>query len=751
MLDDRTQSFVALSTGTAVGQYRLDRRLGAGGMGEVYLAHDTKLDRTVALKFLAHHLAQYPESRLRFLREAQATARLSHPNIVTIHEVTEYQGRPYFVMEHVDGQSLREYVAGHELTHEVIVDIARQLGDGMHAAHSKGVVHRDIKPSNILIDSGGRVRIVDFGLAVVAGREHLTRSGSTLGTIGYMSPEQVYGREIDHRSDLFSLGIVLYELVTGHNPFTRDSEAATLHAIAHDKPPQPSEGPSCVTSSLDLIIMRLLEKDPAGRFQSALEFRESLVDRKDTRSLMLAQESSRPSIAVLPFVNLSSDPDQAYFCDGIAEDIISDLNHVPGLRVVARTSAFAFRGHSGDLREIGRKLSVSHVVEGSVRKSGQRIRVAAQLNDVAGGHQLWSERYDRELSDIFAIQDDISRAIVEKLKLELGKLQSAQRPTQDVPVEAYQLYSRARYEMNLRSADGLHRALDYLQQSIRLAADYAPAWAGLADAYFLLFAYDYMTPRDAIARARTAVHRALELDGCLADAHATLGGILTYYDWAWADAEQAFLRALELSPGHATAHQWYGELLSYLGRNDESIRHLETALRHDPLSVVVLTMYGWHWVRCRQFDRALEFLERAETLGSTNDFTYALTGWCYVGRDDHEQAARHFARSRSVSGDSAMSLAADALAAALRGDLVPARSAMQVLTKRRSTEYISQPYMAALHFLIGQVDEAVACLHDAIRRRDAELILMAVMPYYAPLRAHPRLGPLLAVLGLPGN
>ena len=742
MHDDQTRSFTALNSGVTIGQYRLAGRIGAGGMGEVYLAHDTSLDRDVALKFLSLELSRREDARLRFLREAQADARLSHPNIVTIHEVAEHEGRPFFVMEHVQGTALNDFANGRPLPLEQVRELAIQLCDAVSSAHAEGV-------ELVAVDDNGRVRLVDFGLAAVAGVDHLTKSGSTLGTIGYMSPEQVYGQEIDYRSDLFSLGIVLYELLTGKNPFRRNTEAATLHAITHDTPSPPRQERSDIPPEIDSIVVRLLRKEPDKRFRDASEVSAALRTTSGPAPVASQRKDATPSLAVLPFLNLSSDPDQAYFCDGIAEDIISDLNHVAGLRVVARTSAFAFRDHGGDIRDIGRKLGVTHVVEGSVRKSGTRIRIAVQLIEIADGYQLWSERYDRELPDIFAIQDDIAHAIVDKLKLELGKLGAKQRGTQEVPVEAYQLYSRARYEMNLRSAEGLYRALDYLKESIRMAPDYAHARAGLADAYFLLFAYDYMTPRDAIARARTAAQQALELDERLVDAHATMGGLLTYYDWAWSDAEQAFQRALDLSPGHATAHQWYGELLCYLGRSDEAERHLGIALKHDPLSVVAHTMFGWHYVRHREYQRALDYLDRAMALGSASDFTYTLAGWSHFELGNRQEAFACFEQGRAIAGSGAVVLTVEALAHEREGDLQPARVALDALTERAKTQYVSQPYLAALHFILGEEAAAIECLHEALRRRDAELILMSVMPYYNKLHAHPRLGGLLAVLGLP--
>jgi eukaryotic-like serine/threonine-protein kinase len=748
MHDEPTLPMGALAPGAAIGQYRLLDRLGAGGMGEVYRARDTVLERDVALKFLAAHLAQDADHRRRFLREAQAAARLAHPNIVTIHDVIEHAGRPVFVMEHVEGRPLDRFDDDRPPAFAMILELALQLADALRAAHAGGVVHRDIKPSNILVDRTGRVRVVDFGIASLAGARELTRTGSTLGTVGYMSPEQALGREADHRSDLFSLGVVLYELAAGRHPFRRDTEAATLHAITHDAPPPLADLRADLPAPFCALVERLLAKEAPRRCRDAAEVREALVALRPACATVPAPAAAAPSVAVLPFVNLSADPDQTYFCDGITEDIISDLNHVPGLRVVARTSAFAFRDRGGDIREIGRQLGVSHVVEGSVRKAGPRVRVAAQLVDVAGGYQLWSERYDRELSDIFAIQDDIARTIVDKLQLTLGRLAARPRGAAEVPVEAYQFYSRARHEMSQRSAAGLHRALAYLQQALALAPDYAAAHAGLADACFLLFAYDDLPPRDAIARARTAAQRALEIDERLADAHATLGGIHTYHDWAWADAERAFLQALQLSPGHGTAHQWYGELLSYLGRRDDAERHLQTALQRDPLSVVALTMLGWHHVRHEQYREALPYLERAESLDAANDFPYALSGWSRFALGDHDAAAADFLRGRTVAGTTALGLTVEALTCARRGDRSHAGLALAALREREAAQYVPQPYLAALHHALGDADAAVACLHEALRRRDAELILMAVMPYYREVRRDARLGPLLAVLGL---
>ncbi|MCX6832060.1 MAG: protein kinase [candidate division Zixibacteria bacterium] len=401
--DDKTQAVTVLSKGTAIGHYRIVEKIGAGGMGEVYLAEDTKLDRKVAPKFLSPHLCQDSECRARFTREAQAAAKLDHPNIVAVHEVSEFQGRPFFSMQHVEGQSLKEVLAGKSLPLDRIFEIGVQVCEGLQAAHESGITHRDVKPSNILIDSHGRARIVDFGLASVVGSDQLTRIGSTMGTVGYMSPEQVRGEQVDRRSDLFSLGVVLYELITGRQPFKGDNDAATSRNTVDAEPEPLARYKSEVPDGLQTIVIKALAKDKNLRYQHVDDL---LVDLKGLRQLPAFQvRTKQPSIAVLSFANLSSDPEQEYFCDGMAEEIINALSHLEDLQVVARTSALSLKGQAIDVREIGRKLGAKTVLEGSVRRSGNRLRITTQLVDVASGYHLWSEKFDRDLEDVFAIQD----------------------------------------------------------------------------------------------------------------------------------------------------------------------------------------------------------------------------------------------------------------------------------------------------------------------------------------------------------
>lgn len=743
---DKTQPFRHLTPGTKISHYEILSKIGAGGMGEIYLATDHHLSRSVALKFMPTFMAEDEPSRSRFKREAQAMAQLNHPNIITIHEVAEFEGRPYFVMEHIEGRTLKEILDNEKLDTGRILEITKQICDGLEVAHDKGIVHRDIKPSNIIIDLNQRVRIVDFGLATVKGSDQLTKTGSTLGTVGYMSPEQIQGHSVDHRSDLFSLGVLLYEMATGEQPFRRDSEAATFYAIINDKPkPKTDAG----NQGLVKIALKLLEKEPAVRYQKAGEVSQALLSLQTDSGRHEAVAEAIPSIAVLPFTNLSNDSDQEFFCDGIAEDIIGALNRVHNLQVVARTSVFAFKGQNLDVREIGNKLNVNYVLEGSVRKGGNRLRVSAQLSDVSNGYQVWSEKYDRELADIFAIQDDISSEIVNKLKLEFSADQTATRTSEQVPFDAYQLYSQGRHELNKRTADGFHSALKYFRESLAIAPEYAPARAGLADTYFLIFAYDLMLPREAISLARTAVMRTLELDENNSEIHATLGGIHTFHDWDWEAAENEFIKALELSPGQAKSQQWYGELLTFVGRYDEAESRLLTALKLDPLSVTILTMVGWHYLVSGKAEQALTYLNQAIEMESTNDFTFVMAAWIYLVQENYPQLDRILALGEQKIDNSALFLTVTALINAKRGDKKSIATALDNLIEIQKREYVSQPYIATLYYHLNRVDEALACLKEAIKRHESELIFMTLMPYYQTMRDDPRIANYLSILNLP--
>jgi len=582
--DDRTQSFLIPTPGKRVSHYDLVDQLGSGGMGDVYLATDTALDRQVALKFLALALCEDETCRARFTREAQAAAKLSHPHVITIYEVGEFEKRPFLAMEYVEGESLQERAARKNLRLEDILHLALQICDGLAAAHGQGITHRDIKPSNILLDTHGRAKIVDFGLATVAGTQPLTNAGSTLGTIAYMSPEQASGEEVDARSDLFSLGVVLYELIAGTHPFSCDNAAAALRAIVEAKPHPLARYCASVPDDVQRIVSKLLQKNREVRYQHADDLRVDLtsalhlLESRYGTGLPREQEHE-PSIAVLAFANLSTDPEQEYFCEGIAEEIITALTRAKRLQVAARTSSFAFKNKNEDIRDIGRKLNVKTVLEGSVRKAGNRLRITAQLINVADGYHLWSERYDRELEDVFLVQEEIAGNIVRALRIILSEDEKrALVRTQTSDIQAYDFYLRGLQFFHQRQRKSLRYARQMFARAIEIDPGYALAHAGVANCCSLLVHW-YGESSDAnLAQADEASRRALELDPHLAEAHASRGFALWLMKQHLA-ADREFDTALRLAPNYFEARYFYARACFQRGEMDKAVQLFEEACR----------------------------------------------------------------------------------------------------------------------------------------------------------------------------
>ncbi|HVS13271.1 MAG TPA: protein kinase [Thermoanaerobaculia bacterium] len=573
--------------GETLSHYRIDAKLGEGGMGEVYAAEDIQLGRRVALKVLPEQMEDKPERLQRFRREAKAVAALNHPNIVTLYSVEEVDGRTFLTMELVQGEPLTHVVRPGGLPLARFLEIALQLADALIAAHDRGITHRDLKPANVMMGADGRLKVLDFGLAklhedssvgdqqaTAAYTQNLTAEGSMLGTMPYMSPEQVQGLAVDHRTDIFSLGVMFYELVTGERPFRGEGSAQLVSSILRDVPGDVGEGRSDLPNHLSRVIRRCLEKVPERRFQSVRDLRLELeeLEREGTR----AEEKSPPSVAVLPFLNMSPDPEQDYFCEGIAEDIINGLGRLESLRVASRTSSFQYKGTSSDVREIGRRLDVSSILEGSVRKSGNRLRITAQLVNVEDGYRLWSERYDRQLEDVFTIQDEISESIVKALEVTLSpKERRAMRNVATQNVEAYEYYLRGRkffYQMNEKS---FHYARQMYAKAIQLDPAFALAYAGIADCCSFLFMYAESSEanrREADFNSR----RALELDPDLAEAHASRGLALTIAkDYAGAEAE--FEEAIRRNVKLYEAYYFYGRNCQAQGRFDKAIELFDKA------------------------------------------------------------------------------------------------------------------------------------------------------------------------------
>ena len=753
--DDSTQTHTALSNGTEIGHYRIIEKIGAGGMGDVYLAEDTTLNRRVALKFLSLQLIADEEYKARFKREAQAAAVLSHPNIVTIHEVSEYNGRPFSVLEHIEGRSLSDLCKDEKLSVDKVIELAIQICQGLSKAHQAKITHRDIKPSNIVIDADDRPKLLDFGLASIQGSEQITKTGWAMGTVGYMSPEQLRGEQADHRSDIFSVGAVLYEMLTASKPFSRNSEAATLQAVLNETPDPVSRFRTDVPSGLQRVIDMALEKNREKRYQSIDDLLGDLkAISEGSKPIVSGGRGSvsfaRPSIAVMPFANLSADPEQEYFCDGMAEEIINSLTHVEGLRVVARTSSFAFKGKNEDTREIGRKLMVETLLEGSVRKAGNRLRITAQLISAADGYHLWSERFDRQSKDIFEIQDEISLAIVDNLKVKLlgeEKAKLAKRPMIDH--EVYNLYLKGRYYLSSRTEGGSHKSLDYFLQTLAKDPTNALAHAGIADCYNMFGYWGYLPPREAFPRAKAAAEKALAIDDTLAEAHTSLAHVRHWYDWDWPEARKQYETAIELNPNYATAHQWYAEYFSTLGKHEEGMEEAERSRELDPLSPIVGTQLAGVCYVARKYDLAVE--EFTRVLEMDRDFVYAhfLLSWVYVQLSRYDEAIAEVQKAIDLTGGgTTMMVSTLGYFYALSGREAKAREILNEIVRPSEAAFVPADSIALVHTGLGQMDEAFEWLDKAFEQRSHWLVWLKVLPIFDGMRSDDRFNLMLKKMKL---
>jgi len=578
----QSQSFFNIVAGAMISHYKIIEKIGAGGMGEVYLAEDIELSRQVVLKFLHHQYISDEGFKARFKREAQATASLDHPNIVAVYEVGDFQGRPFIAMQYVEGELLSDLINNDEISLKQSIDLAAQICDGLVKAHQAGITHRDIKPSNVIIDVNGRAKLLDFGLATVKGSEHLTKTGATLGTVSYMSPEQVQGKRVDPRSDLFSFGTVLYEMITGRMPFGQDDMLATIQAIANTVPEPLARFRANVPEELQRIVTKLLQKGPDTRYQHTDDL---LADLKSVQRMFdsgifeLPQKSGEhhPSIAVLPFVNLSTDKEQEYFCEGIAEEITNALAHIDELQVAARTSAFRFKDRKEDIREIGQDLNVETVLEGSVRKADNRLRITAQLVDASNGYHLWSEKYDREIEDVFAIQDEISENIARVLRIMLSEDEKrAITKLRTSDVEAYDYYLRGRQYFHMGRQKSLEFARQMFSQAIKVDPDYVLAYAGLADCCSQLVHLFGDSSNATLQQADNTSQKALELDPELAEAHAARGfalWLMNQHD----ESNREFETAMKLDPKLFEARYFYARACFQRGEHEQALRLFQEA------------------------------------------------------------------------------------------------------------------------------------------------------------------------------
>jgi TolB-like protein len=747
-------------TGRIVSHYEVLEKLGEGGMGVVFKARDLRLERLVALKFLPARLVGSGDQVARFEQEARAISALNHPHIASIHDVGEVEGQRFLVLEYLPGGTLKAKLRqlqaeGERLPAGQALSYSLQIAEALGHAHRRGIVHRDVKTDNAMFTEEGALKITDFGLAKLADSGDLTQTGHTVGTAAYMSPEQAQGLPVDHRSDIFSLGIVVFEMFSGELPFQGKTGMAVLYEIVNAAPPAVSERRSDAPPRLDQILRRMLEKQRERRFQTMEQVMGELrgvareIERGSTSSQPRAAAAS--AIAVLPFANVSPDPENEYFSDGLTEDLITALSQIEGLRVVARTSAFQFKGKAHDVREIGRQLSVGTVLEGSVRKAGERVRITAQLVSVADGFQLWSERFDREMRDVFAIQDEISRAIVKALQLKLA----AGAPPRLVKhysgnIEAYNLVLKGRYYWNKWTEEGFRKGMELYSQAIAADPRYAPAYAGLADSFNLLGFWGMSPPKEVMPNAKALAMKALELDETLAEAHTSLGMVRILYDWDWAGAEPEFLRALELNPGEAGARLAYAmTFLAPAGRVKEAIEQMRRARELDPLSLVINTYLGVLYSFARDPDKAIPQLQATLELDPAFAEAHRSLGWAYYLKGRMEDATAAFEKARSLGGNTPFLLADLSWNYAAQGRLAAARDRLRELLELREQTYVSPYCLAIVQLGLGEIDQCFAWLEKAFEERSGWLTWLKTSPAFERLGGHPRLVELQKRVGFP--
>ena len=741
---------MSLQPGTSLGPYRIVSQLGQGGMGVVYQARDPRLDRSVAIKLLPPDLTRDEIAKQRFLQEAKAASALDHPNICTIYEINETEdGQLYLVMRSYDGETLKDRIARGPLELNDAIDIATQVGEGLAEAHKARIVHRDIKPANLLVTKTGVVKILDFGLAKLAGTEGVTQTGTTVGTVAYMSPEQAKGQEVDHRTDIWSLGVVLYEMLAGMPPFQGENLLSLSNAIM-DGEPMVLSGASSTAHS---VVTKALNKDKAKRYlyvTDLLTELRALQSGSDAATIATPAKADVPSIAVLPFVNMSADPEQEYFCEGMAEEIINALTALEGLHVASRTSAFKARDY--DIAEVGVRLKVGAVLEGSVRKMGNRLRVTAQLIKVSDGYHLWSERYDRDMDDIFAVQDEIARTVVDKLKVKLlsaTDAQLVQRPTDNL--EAYNLYLKGRYHLVRSSRAALEKSLEFFTQALAVEPSYAQAHAGIAMVQTSRAVLSLVAPQTAMPAAKEAALKALAIDETLSDAHNALGNVLQFYEWNWSGAEREFRRGLELSPRDMTARRNIAVLLGQEGRVDASVAEARSAVERDPISPHTCSIFAMVSVLARQFDPAVAAVRAGLELDPSYPILHWQLGWGLAGLGKYDEAVEVSRQATKVPGGDPLPQANLGWVLGLAGRRQEALEILGDLERRRSESYVSGTLLAWVCLGLGEHDHAISWLQQAAEERDGQMVFLNRLFLFDPLRSDPRFQALLKKMNFPAS
>jgi len=719
--------------GAQLGPYRIEEVIGCGGMGEVYRAIDTRLGRTVAIKLLPHELTANPAYRHRLLQEARAVSALNHPNIVVLYDISSHKGVDFLVMEYVAGSSLKELIRPEGLVFGQVLNLGVQAASALGAAHAAGIVHRDVKPANILVSNDQVVKVLDFGIAKLPDRgppTRLTGCGQVIGTVAYMSPEQTRGEETDATSDVFSLGCVLYQAATGQMPFSGESALAVMHEVATAEPPAPSTLRPGLPPAFDALIAKCVRKAPGERFRSMAEVCAALDLQRSHERHVTVTRPQIASVAVLPFFSAGGDADAEHFGEGLAEELIGALSSVPQLRVTPRSSAFSYRDKGLDAREIGRRLNAGSVLEGSVRRSGQRLRISAQLINISDGYPIWSQRFDRALTDIFEVQDEITATVVGQLRERLlgqpadQQALVAKRFTEDP--EAYSLFLKGRHHWNKRPA-GTYAAIECFQEALKQDPKYALAYASLADCYNTLGSWEagLLSPEEAYSKGRAYAEKSLQLDPNLAEGHAALGYGLLHFAWDLRAAERSMVEAIRVNPGYGAAHHWYSHLLVVARRFEESHEESRLYLDVDPSDPKAVSHFCWDRLMALDFPAAEKECRAAVVQEPGYGWHHLYLGWTLVASGRPEEAFREMEEGVRLSGGVRVFQNFATHARAMAGERDVAAVELTSLERIAGEQYVSPYEIGLIHEALGNRAEAFRQWELAFAQRSPWLVYLA--------------------------